>query len=864
MGPSLLYLFVLLSGIAGLGYQMVWSRMLSVSLGHETVAVIAVVSAFFIGLSVGAFALGQRVRKSAAPHLWFVALEWVIAAWALTLIFVVPAYNQWMPGLIGVDPSVVRHWSVAFGGSFLLLLPATAAMGATLPAMERIMSGLWLKPDRVAGLYSCNTLGAVIGTLGATFYLMPQFGLTTTLMLLAFSNVVCGAGVWWLCGRSARAGNVIEATTNTDADSALTRINPSRLGLIFFVTGLLGIGYEILVIRVLSQILENTVYTFAVVLAVYLLGTALGAAIYQRTWAQQKMSAEQWNQRLDTLVVATATVCLLGVLALWVSSAVYMNIWQGLGRGFAPALLGEFGVAALAFLLPTIAMGALFSHLAQKATHTIGLGVAVGLNTLGAAVAPILFGIIVLPLLGAKLSLLVISVGYLLLVSRQIRIRSWATVPLTVALLLLLSPLHLRFIDLGETERVVSYREGVMATLAVIEDNNRHRYLKVNNHFTMGGTASRYSDHRQTHIPLLLHGAPQSVLYLGVGTGITLDAARYYPQTQAVGVELIPDSLSMLSYFGVNPGAADWRNPPQLIAADARRYVISAEQKFDVIIGEIFHPARDGAGSLYTVEHFTAVKDRLADDGLFCQWLPLFQLDLPSFRTIVRTFVHVFPDARLHLGHYSTQQPILCLEGSATERLYPQDYLLNQVTDRQLQAELVELRLNSDFALFGGYLGGGRELMRFAGQGPLNTDDYPRVTFQAPMLAYANEEPPMLRLAEIVQAFSVDRQSIVAEESVPRTQRYWQARDQFLLAAVTMEQVAPEDWDDALRSQLLDVVSISGDFEPAYFTLLTMAQELYRRDPRASLLLLNDLYDASPDQPEAAELRRRLFGEAQH
>ncbi len=851
--------------------------MLSVSLGHETVAVIAVVSAFFIGLTAGAFALGAMIRRSSRPHFWFFSLECAIACWAIALIFIVPAYNQWMPGLIGAQPSVLQHWALAFTGSFLVLLPATAAMGATLPAMERAMAGLWRKPDRVAGLYACNTLGAVIGTLGATFYLIPQFGLTTTLLLLAAINVICATGILLACDVKARVDSpvipkTIDATNNDCFGAGNPRLRLSETGefrfgrihftVILFFTGLLGIGYEILVIRVLSQILENTVYTFAVVLSVYLMGTALGSALYQRTWARQKMFARQWEARLDILVAAATTACLLGVLALWVCNSLYATVWQGLGRGFMPALLGEFAVGAVAFLLPTIVMGALFSHLVQKATQTIGLGAALGANTLGAAFAPIVFGVMILPLTGAKVALLLIGTSYLLLLSNTgIRARRLAIAPVSLAILIAFSPLQLRFVNVPESDRLLVYREGVMATLAVVEQENGHRFLKVNNHFTMGGTASRYSDHRQTHIPLLLHGSPRSVLYLGIGTGITFDAARFYHQTKAVGVELIPESLSLVSYFGVNPDDGQWQVAPQLMAGDARRYVLSGDRQFDVIIGEIFHPARDGAGSLYTVEHFSAVKNRLADDGSFCQWLPLFQLDMLSLQTIVRTFVHVFPHARLYLGHYSVHQPILCLEGTLQARTYPQDWLRDRVNDRGLQNELVGLRLNSDFALLGGYLASKPELEHFAGMGPLNTDDHPLVTYQAPMLAYTDNEPPIVRLEKIIRSFADTRATVVEANVESRMEQYWRARDRFMLAAVALEQTAPEDWATSLKYHLLDVVRISGDFEPAYHTLLMMAQELYSRDRIASQEILDDLHAASPGHPEALALRNRLFGD---
>lgn len=857
---GLLYLIMIASGIAGLGYQMVWSRLLSVSLGHEMIAVIAVVSAFFIGLTAGALTLGPYIRRSMRPQLWFIALECTIACWALTLTVLIPVYNQWLPSWIGVEPSLLQHWGTAFSASFLLLLPATAAMGATLPAMERVMSTLLGKTDRVAGLYAGNTFGAVLGTLVTTFYLVPLLGLTHTLQLLAVINLVCGIGVWFLCRRKEDFIHIAPAQRKSVPHQATQAIGGNRPGTILFVTGLLGIGYEILVIRVLSQVLENTIFTFAVVLSVYLLGTAMGSAIYQRTWATQQMTAEQWRARTDTLLVSVSTACLLGVATLWFASAVYLRVWQGMGRGFVPAVLGELVTAVTVFLLPTMLMGALFSHLAQRATHSIGLGKALGLNSLGAAVAPLLFGIFLLPAIGAKLALLVLCAVYLLFVARERTQRQHAwLLPVALIIALAIIPLQLRFVDVLDNEYVIHNREGVMATLAVVEGQDAHRYLKVNNHFTMGGTASRYSDHRQTHIPLLMHDDPRSVLYLGIGTGITLDAARYHRHVAVTGVELIPETLPLMHYFGTDPESADWQQPPKLVVADARRYVLSTRQQFDVIIGEIYHPARDGAAYLYTVEHFTAVRSRLSDSGVFCQWLPLFQLDLPTLKTIIRSFLHVFPSTRLHLGHNSLQQPILCLEGAVQLRQYPANWLSDRVHDRALQHQLVNLRLNSDFALFGGYLGSSKALRRFVGEGPLNTDDHPVVNFQAPLLAYDDEEPPVQRLVTIVRSLSGARESIVSPAFATDMDRYWQARDQFLLSAAQMDQYAPEDRAARLVSELLGVVSISGDFEPAYFTLLAIAQELYGTNPGASYQLLQDLHTASPEHSEALLMRNQLF-----
>ena len=142
------------------------------------------------------------------------------------------------------------------------------------------------------------------------------------------------------------------------------------------------------------------------------------------------------------------------------------------------------------------------------------------------------------------------------------------------------------------------------------------------------------------------------------------------------------------------------------------------------LLPRFFHPSRDGAGSLYTVEHFQAIRQRLTPDGLFCQWLPLFQLDIPTLRLITRSFLQVFPQAQLHLAHFSLRQPLLCLLGGQGEISFSDNWLLPRVHDRNLQQQLVQARLNSDFALFGGFLAGASALTKFTQGVPLNTDDF--------------------------------------------------------------------------------------------------------------------------------------------
>ncbi|MEP7247150.1 MAG: spermidine synthase, partial [Gammaproteobacteria bacterium] len=261
------------SGFAGLGYQIVWTQQCALWLGHESAAVLAVVAAFFGGLAVGAFAFGTRIERSPHPGRWYAACELVIASWGLFLIVAVAPFSAWAVGVTGVQPTPLWLWTVAFCGTFLLLLPATAAMGATLPAMERVTAQLRGGGRSIASLYASNTLGAVVGVLATAFWLIPEFGLQFTAGVCVGLNLICAVAVLTLWPSELRAVDQPVAPVVPVARGVLARLA---------LTGLLGIGYEVLVVRVLSQVDEDTVYTFAVLLAIYLVGSAIGAAGHQR------------------------------------------------------------------------------------------------------------------------------------------------------------------------------------------------------------------------------------------------------------------------------------------------------------------------------------------------------------------------------------------------------------------------------------------------------------------------------------------------------------------------------------------------------------------------------------------------------
>lgn len=855
--PTLSYIVFCLSGVAGLGYQIVWLRSFSIGLGHEAPGMLAVVAAFFVGLALGAWGLDRAVSRSRAPGTWYAWLEVLIGAWAVLSVWLIPWVNGMLPGWIGVEPTPMRHWLIAFGVPALVLLPATAAMGATLPAMDRFVAGLvgaggealtsqsrsqWHGAPRtsvVGGLYAANTVGAMLGTIGATFVLLPTLGVRATTLVFAAINIACAAAVLVMArGETARDGAPPSAIAAEHAGASLSR---GRLLLTLALTGMLGIGFEVLGTRVLARALENTVYTFAAVLTVYLLGTALGAAVFQRVLQRFEPS-----RLIGGLLAALSSCVLLGVLMLSASASIYESARGAFGGGFAGSIGAELIVAAVVYLPATTCMGALFSALARAMrSATGGVGLALGVNTLAGALGPAVFGVVLLPMVGAKTALVGLGLAYLLALPR-VSARSLPMVIVPIALAAFAWGVDLRLVQPREGGRVLEVREGILGATAVVTDAAGVRYLKVNNRFSMGGGVGMFAERRMGHLPMLQHADPRRVLFLGVGTGITMSSALAHSGASATGVELVPEVIDVLPMFAPQSGFDGTGGGSRILAADARRYVGASADLYDVIVADLFHPHQDGAGSLYTREHFEAVRARLAPGGVFCQWLPLHQLDDEMIRVIVRTYLSVFPDARAFLAAYNVDTPLLGLMSGGVWPL-PPDWWATRVAEPGLASALDLVAMRDELSLIGTFVGDAAALRAFAGEGEINTDDRPVVIYSAPRFAYRADEPPHARLMRLLEAVRPDAAALVVADDPGwkrvlsrRYELYFAARDLYLKAAAADRAGSRS----AAIDLYLESVRTSREFPTSQAMLRQIIAELSTADRAASETLTKRLEEA--------------------
>ncbi len=726
-------LALLFAGAAGLGCELLWLRVLSIVIGSETLAVWGILFGFMAGLGLGTWLFGRLAYKLKNPVKLFFVLELTIA------------------GIAAISPFAIhllmRHHSLGFGGTDqsqiqmvlstmliagLVLLPGTLCMGGALPLLVEARRR-WATPVEdgrgVGRLYAANTFGAVVGISVSTYVLLPAMGLSWGGVAIgAFAVVAALLVLPWMKDLPPKARVLADPGNSTSWIAFLLLI----------VTGAAGIGLEVTGLRILGQCMQNTVYTFANILIVYLLGTSLGAWLYQRQ-AGRVTTTNSHSITAMFCLLLTGAVFLAGYMMHFAPGI--MSRISPEGAPYILHLLAEFVVAVSVFAMPTVLMGALFTHLVAPFAPSC-FGRANALNMIGAAMAPFLFGAWAIARLGYREAFcmsayLYIGAFFLLAAFGRVKRAPLWCLCLAVLMCRVIVPTSMSLMADRDGWSVLKRYETVYGAVVVTEFNDygyRERRLQVDQHFMMGGGPG-FADQRLGHLPFILASHPQRALFLGVGTGATLSAIRSYPLEHVDAVELVPEVIDVMHYFEDGNRTIDKRENVQFHVCDARRFVMAATGKYDVVVGDLFHPARDGASHLFSLEHFEALDGILSDGGLFAQWLPLYQFDEATTRSVVRTFVEVFSEAYCFLGIYNADVPSMMLLGRASSG----DGKLLQL-DPEWMTESFQNGASYAFESFsdilGSYMMDREGLLAYAGESRRNTDMMPRILFDAPRAIY--------------------------------------------------------------------------------------------------------------------------------
>ena len=649
------------SGAIALVYEVIWQRQFSLLFGSGAPATAIVLAAYFAGLGLGSFFFGRWGRRRGRVLTMYAALEVVAALGALLVTPILAMYAAWYPAIMsnfahGGAGALAAKGVLAFGA---ILIP-TAAMGGTLPVLaELVDSRREHLGANVGWLYAVNTAGAALGAAAFPFIFLRLLGAHGTVMLCAAGNMVIAGAALWM-----RTKWPETVAPQRKAEKAMECSDGRVLLLLAFISGAGIFALQVLWNRAFAQVHENSIYSFAVIVAVFIFAIALGAQVAR--WLLRKGVAVERGLGCAWIV---------GGAAVGFCPALFVRMTDGLGY-----LGGSAGWGALIWrgaamiLLPTALLSVGLPLLLEKAGRVLEksggeiTGRVLAVNIAGAITGALLAGFLLPTWMGMWNAM--IATGIALAATGTCLL--WKAPAARMAAMLVLAALAWLqsgdlprvSVDVRRGERLLAVEEGAHGIAAVTERAGSRR-LKLNNHYTLGGTFATGDERLQAHLPLLLHSQPKRVVFLGFGTGITAGGALFHSNVQVQAVELAPEVTRMAArYFAEANGNFHTRSNARLTIDDARNFLRGTREKFDVIVSDIVVPWQQGEAALYTVEHFAAAKRALSTNGIFCVWAPAFQLGETEFQILVRTFLTVFGSAQVWRGDFSPTRPALALVAS--------------------------------------------------------------------------------------------------------------------------------------------------------------------------------------------------------
>jgi spermidine synthase len=769
-----------LSGAAALILQVLWTRMLGHVFGATALAISTTLTVFMGGLALGSHLGGRYAPRLRRPLLAFAVLETSVGLYGL----LVPTLLGFMPALLAsVTSADSGFWAYAvarFGFVALILIIPTTAMGATLPILAE---GVVKRSEQIASdvgrLYAANTFGAVAGAFGAGFVLIPALGITTTVYLAAAIDLFVAVAVVALgsIGGEAlllrlkrdRPDDVLHEIIEAPVIEVSSR--ERKLALLGFgVSGAAAMALEVLCSRLVGVVIGASTYSFTLILTTFLVGLAVGAAWMTRR-IDRLRDPVSWLAAVEVIVGITAilTTAFADRLPLWLHA-----VARSAGVTMTQIYFTNFLIAAAVMLPATIALGAVMPLVVRIIAPTgvdhAGpiVGKAYALNTLGSIVGSFLGGFVMLPVLGVERGIHVaaatsIVLGVALAMERPKTLKRVAVVAALGAALIAFGPrwdvrswtaglfrMYLAtnvYRDGWSPHGQVVFHEDGVATSVTVErqDDGVGVSLKVNGKVDASDIGDMPTQILSGLLPVMLHPDPKDVLVIGYGSGVTPGAVLQAPVDKVTVAE-----IESAVYEASNTHFAHVNHRPfddpraSLVVDDGRNFLLrNPERRFDVIISEPSNPWMTGAASLFTQDFFAIAKSRLAKDGVFLQWLQLYELGPDNIHALIRTFHASFEYVVMFTPDPRSNDTFLV--GARHPLKLDRKRLSAMLDDPALRKELERAEVRRPEDMIGLFLVGGEDIPRLVGPGPLNTDDNSLIEYAAPrdLLTFASSDPDL-------------------------------------------------------------------------------------------------------------------------
>jgi spermidine synthase len=755
--PVLLLLFVG-SGCAALVYEVVWFQLLQLSIGSSAVSLGVLLGIYMGGMCLGSLLAPKLLNPRHHPLKVYAALEAGIGLFGIIVLFAVPALGFAYTQIAGTGQANLILRAIVAG---ICLVPPTLLMGATLPAISRWVSAT---PRGVAWLgffYGGNLAGAVAGSLLAGFYLLRVYDMPTATGAAVLLNFVVAALAWLVANRTA-ATVIREAPGDRPSEAAAAAAAAPRsarvIYLVIGLSGLTALGAQVVWTRLLSLLFGGTVYTFSLILAVFLVGLGIGSSIG---------AALARDVARPRVVLGLVQLGLCAAIA-WGGYATSESLpfWP-INPSLSTSLLQTFELdlmRAVWVMLPgAILWGASFPlALAALAAPGQDTGRLVGgvyaANTLGAIVGALITSLVLVGTVGSQAAqqilLVIAAIAALALLvpiepvaglrlARRLAV-SAGVVLFTIVLARAVPPLpgmlvaYGRFTSswLGMSE-VIYAGEGVTASVAVTRMPNG-----VLNYHNAGKVqaSSEPQDMRLQrmlgHMTTLVPGSPGRVLVIGCGAGVTAGAVSIDPlvtrQTIAEIEPLVPRVVS--EYFSQHNFNVVNNPKVDIHLDDARHYLLTTDETFDAITSDPLDPWVKGAATLYTREFFDVVKDRLNPGGVVTLFVQLYESTEEAVKSEVATFLEAFPNGAVFANTINGRGYDLVLFGQLDDAPIDVDAVqarLDDPANEAIAASLADVGIYTAIDLFATYAGSAADLAVWLSDAEINTDRNLRLQYLA-------------------------------------------------------------------------------------------------------------------------------------
>ncbi|MCU0287262.1 MAG: fused MFS/spermidine synthase [Acidobacteria bacterium] len=733
------------SGISGLIYQILWTRMLALIFGNTMLATSTVLTAYMAGLASGSFFAGKYIDKKPRRLVKLYAiLEAGIGVFALIFPLLLKIFSPLYTHLYqGLEGNFMVLNLTRFLVCFILIFIPTFMMGATLPVLlKRFVKGTGSIGREMGILYGLNTAGAVAGSMACGFLLLKLFGMQGTTRIGVVINLAVAAAAWILSKKDEKTGVIdSEPAVNAAESSSPKREYGAAVTLMVMIgigiSGFCALSYELLWTRMLNLFFHNTVYSFTIILATFLTGIALGSFIYSKFFAR--------FERKILLFVAVEII--IGVIA-YVTPFIFISLYDVLLSKYSE--LFTVLKAMVVMIVPTILMGMalpLAVQICQQGPKREGdsVGTVYAVNTVGSILGSFAAGFILVPYLGIHKSVVVVAglnilAGVLALFTlARSRMRLAYAVGFAAVIVVFFlgtsTPIFKNLYQENQPHaKILSYKEGKIANV-VVYDFYKEGYKDL--YLNGIEEASSRLWHVQLFkmlgiLPPIIHPNPDDALMVAFGAGMSAGACAQQVKSFECA-ELNPNIHEVASIFSHEN--LDVINNPKfkLIVNDGRNQVFLSPKKYSLIISDATNPLTFDSWPLYTQEFYATCKEKLKPGGIFCQWVPI-PLPNDAIKIILKTFKSVFPHTSFWVIYGSSQ----CLMLGTPERLNL-DY-------KQLSQRLGAIFKTSGLAEYGidtvekfltfFMIGEDKLDEMLAGFNKINTDDLP----QAHFTSVTNEE----------------------------------------------------------------------------------------------------------------------------